>query len=120
MRNLQKDAGTIAGVGFATFCAAVLTALTPAFAAGPGAHWTYEGKEGPQKWGDLEKDFATCKLGKEQSPIDIKDVVAADVPPIAFAYKPAPLKIIDNGHTIQVNVPPGMFFRFARSAIAPS
>ena len=53
-------------------------------AAGP--HWTYEGKEGPQKWGDLEKDFATCKLGKEQSPIDIKSkgIATTKLPKIEF------------------------------------
>src|SRR5207302_357340 len=59
------------------------------------------------KWGEMKPEFATCKTGKTQSPIDIKDATGADLPPIAFAYKPAPLRIVDNGHTIQVNVPPG-------------
>ena len=31
----------------------------------------------------------------------------ADLPPIEFDYKPSPLKVIDNGHTIQVNYAPG-------------
>lgn len=96
-----------------TICAAALTALTPAFAAGPGAHWTYEGKEGPQKWGDLEKDFATCKLGKEQSPIDIKtkSVATTKLPKIEFDYKAAPLSVVNNGHTIQVNYEKGSVIR---------
>src|SRR5438552_10467640 len=70
-------------------------------------HWRYSGTAGPAKWGEMKPEFEACKTGKTQSPINIKEAVAADLPPIAFAYKPAPLKIIDNGHTIQVNVPPG-------------
>jgi carbonic anhydrase len=52
---------------------------------------------------------ATCGVGKTQSPIDIEDAVAkkSDLPAIAFDYKPSPLKIIDNGHTIQVDYAPG-------------
>jgi carbonic anhydrase len=41
----------------------------------------------------------------EQSPIDIRQdaVQKASLPAIRFSYQPAPLAIIDNGHTIQVN-----------------
>lgn len=76
-----------------------------------GHHWSYGGSTGPAKWGSLEKDFATCGLGKHQSPIDIREsaVKKADLPPITFDYKPSPLKIIDNGHSIQVNYAPGSF-----------
>ena len=31
----------------------------------------------------------------------------ADLPAIRFNYKPSPLRVIDNGHTIQVNYAPG-------------
>jgi carbonic anhydrase len=72
-------------------------------------HWGYEGSTGPAKWASLESEYATCGTGKTQSPIDIQDSAAkkSDLPPIAFDYKPSPLKIIDNGHTIQVNYAPG-------------
>jgi carbonic anhydrase len=72
-----------------------------------GEHWTYGEHGGPKEWGELDKAFATCKLGKVQSPIDIRGAKAADLPAIKFAYKPSPLKLIDNGHTIQVNYAPG-------------
>jgi len=78
-----------------------------AAAQGEGAHWTYGGHGGPAEWGALSSEFATCKLGKNQSPIDIRGAKAADLPPIKFDYKPSPLKVIDNGHTIQVNYDPG-------------
>ncbi|HKA41289.1 MAG TPA: carbonic anhydrase family protein [Burkholderiales bacterium] len=72
-------------------------------------HWSYAGSTGPAKWAKLEQDFGACALGKHQSPIDIHDNAAkkADLPAIEFDYKPSPLKIIDNGHTIQVNYASG-------------
>jgi carbonic anhydrase len=70
-------------------------------------HWSYGGKTGPDEWGKLSPEYAACKTGKQQSPIDIKHAKASDLPAIQFDYKPAPLHIINNGHTIQINYPPG-------------
>jgi carbonic anhydrase len=85
----------------ALFILPMLCCFLPAWAE--GKHWVYEGHGGPAEWGELDKAFATCKLGKLQSPIDIRGAASADLPAIKFDYKPSPLKIIDNGHTIQVN-----------------
>src|SRR5215470_6088368 len=78
-------------------------------AAQESPHWSYTGPTGPAKWGTLEKEYSSCALGKIQSPIDIRDGVAkkTDLPAINFDYKAATLKIIDNGHTIQINYAPG-------------
>ena len=70
-------------------------------------HWSYSGAEGPEHWGDLEPDFAACKTGQRQSPIDIVGAQPAELAPIHFDYKLSPLKIINNGHTIQINYEPG-------------
>lgn len=72
-------------------------------------HWGYDGSNGAQAWGDLEPGFAACKLGKFQSPIDIRDQEAkkAPLPPIRFGYAAAPAEVVNNGHTIQVNLPAG-------------
>ena len=35
-----------------------------AAASGP-VHWTYEGEEGPEHWGELSHDFAACSEGME-------------------------------------------------------
>jgi carbonic anhydrase len=72
-----------------------------------GQHWSYGGHGGPAEWGELDPTFVTCKRGELQSPIDIRGAKAADLPAIKFDYKPSPLKVIDNGHTIQVNYAPG-------------
>ena len=93
--------------------AAMATTAIPLAAAAEksaaGHEWSYEGAHGPVHWGDLKKDYAVCKTGKNQSPIDITGAVKADLPPIQFAYKAAPLSIINNGHSIQVNYPEGSF-----------
>ena len=68
-------------------------------------HWSYSGANGADKWGGLDNEFATCGVGQRQSPIDIRRTVKADLPPIQFAYKPIPLSIIDNGHSIKVDTP---------------
>ncbi|MGH7184858.1 MAG: carbonic anhydrase [Pseudomonadota bacterium] len=98
--------------GFETFLAGILAAglagmSTPGIGADSG-RWTYAGPTGPAKWGSLEKDFVQCTQGKNQSPIDIPDNEArkGDLPPLLFAYKPSPLRIVDNGHTIQVSYAP--------------
>ena len=84
-------------------------------AAEAAHHWSYSGATGPAKWAKLEKDFAACALGKNQSPIDIPDAEArkGDLPALLFDYRPSPLRIIDNGHTIQVNYAPGSTFSVA-------
>jgi len=80
-----------------------------------GAHWTYAGATGPAKWSSLDKGFTLCKTGTAQSPIDIPDADArkGDLPPLLFNYKPSPLRIVDNGHTIEVNYAPGSFVSVA-------
>ena len=74
-------------------------------------HWSYNGEEGPSHWGDLSPDYAVCKTGHHQSPIDIRDAKKADLPAIQFDYKESPLHIIDNGHTIMINYGAGSSIR---------
>ncbi len=65
--------------------------------------WSYEGANGPEHWGDLDPEYAACKTGKEQSPIDIRSAKKAELPVIRFEYKSGPLRIVNSGHTIRVN-----------------
>ncbi len=70
-------------------------------------HWSYSGDAGPNEWGKLDSTYAVCSSGKMQSPIDIRGAQKADLPVLKFEYNSVPLKIIDNGHTIQVDYPAG-------------
>lgn len=68
-----------------------------------GALWGYGGKIGPEHWGTLSSDFAACATGRHQSPIDLSRMITADLPVPRIDYKPVPLNIVNNGHTVQVN-----------------
>lgn len=81
--------------------------LGTAFAGGHGAHWGYTGHEGPEFWGDLSHDYAVCKTGLNQSPIDIANLTESELSPIIFSYNSVPLSIVNNGHTVQVNYAAG-------------
>ena len=74
---------------------------------GHAAHWSYEGSGGPEGWGQMKPEFAKCSTGTRQSPIDIRDGIKVSLDAVQFDYKPSAFRVIDNGHTIQVNVGPG-------------
>ena len=78
----------------------------PAAASETAHHWTYSGREGPAHWG------GTCAKGRAQSPIEIRSASAKHekLPPLEIDYRPGTLHIVDNGHTIQVNVDHGSSF----------
>lgn len=82
--------------------AASLFALSASVFAGSAPHWTYEGKSGPENWGELSDEFATCKTGKLQSPIDIRNAYNATLPPLEMNFHTAAEKLVNNGHTLQV------------------
>ena len=75
------------------------------------SHWSYEGHTGPTYWGDLDKKFQMCKLGKNQSPIDInkKNLIKSCLTPLKLEYNSKAAYIINNGHTIKVNINHGSF-----------
>lgn len=68
------------------------------------AHWAYEGEGAPIHWGQLNPAWALCGNGSRQSPIDIRDGIKVDLEPIVFDYKPTGFNVVDNGHTVQVNL----------------
>ncbi|WP_238947600.1 carbonic anhydrase [Caldimonas brevitalea] len=84
--------------------AAPTASATPPDAA---PHWHYTGPAGPAAWAQLDPQFAACSTGRLQSPIDIRDATPAPLPPLEFGYGSISPAIVNNGHTVQVNVPPG-------------
>jgi carbonic anhydrase len=68
-------------------------------------HWSYVGEGKPANWGKLSPNFTVCETGRNQSPIDLKNTVNAELPPIKFKYSMlSPTDILNNGHTVQVNL----------------
>lgn len=78
-------------------------------------HWSYEGAGGPENWGKLDPDYATCSSGKRQSPIDIRDGIRVELEPIRFDYRPASFRVVDNGHTVQVSLAGGSISLLGKS-----
>jgi len=70
-------------------------------------HWSYDGEAGPAAWAQLKPEYAQCAIGKRQSPIDIRDGIVVQLDAVKFDYRPSGFSVVDNGHTVQVNVAPG-------------
>jgi carbonic anhydrase len=101
MRVLETEPGRWA---CATVLAAVmLGAWTMASRAGESAHWSYSGASGPTHWSELSGEFALCKSGQSQSPIDIVDAVDTELPPLSVDYQWQVSQIVHNGHAIQLS-----------------
>lgn len=94
-------------------CLFTCAALCPpaAFAADAAPHWEYRGAHGPAHWAELGPTFQGCATGRAQSPVDIRNAEAAPLPALEFSYGRIAPAIVNNGHTIQVNVPPGQSLR---------
>lgn len=69
-------------------------------------HWSYSGEHGPEQWGRMKPDFHLCALGKRQSPINIQpgNTLLGPAEPLQINYTPSTGSVVNNGHTIQVDV----------------
>ena len=74
---------------------------------GHSAQWDYTGSSGPEAWGRLKPEFAKCSSGTRQSPIDIRDGLKLELEAVRFDYQPRAFRVVDNGHTVQVNLAAG-------------
>jgi carbonic anhydrase len=75
--------------------------------------WSYDDESGPTRWARLRDDYAICAAGKRQSPIDIREGIKVNLEEITFDYKPRSFRIIDTGHTVQVNVGEGLSLKIS-------
>jgi carbonic anhydrase len=102
----RRRALALFGTGLVTTCSTCL-ALSGLARASEAVHWSYEGHGGPEHWAELSPDFKTCAIGVQQTPIDLKSSVAARLAPVAPQFAEMPLRILNNGHTIQVSCAEG-------------
>lgn len=71
-----------------------------------GQEWNY-GDAGPEKWGGIDRSFSACAAGDQQSPVDLRDGIHADLPRLQIRLPKDNLTVSNNGHTIQVSAPGG-------------
>lgn len=72
--------------------------------------WDYSGESNAYVWGLLAPEFKSCSLGEQQSPININRVDGdrpEELAELKFDYQASKVEVVNNGHTIQVNYPPG-------------
>ena len=67
----------------------------------------YTGDIGPAHWAELDPAYHLCGDGTMQSPIDLYRASESNLPSLQIDYKSTALKIVNNGHTAQVNYAPG-------------
>lgn len=78
-------------------------------AAEQGAHWSYQGDDGPEHWGELSEQYKLCREGKNQSPVNLVADFRVDLPELVFEYHGTPVHETNNGHTILLRVTPGSY-----------
>lgn len=66
--------------------------------------WGYAGEGGPDRWAELRPEYRLCEQGTRQSPIDVRETVAVDLPPLGFAYQPSLFRLSDRGHSLHLAV----------------
>lgn len=95
---------------------ALTVALASALSSAPNAQehgdsgaplWEYQGEAGPNNWGDILAEYALCQTGGRQSPVDLPAGAPTTGASVDFDYRPTPLNVVNNGHTVQVNFEPG-------------
>ncbi len=70
-------------------------------------HWSYKGDTAPEHWGNLNAQWFFCNQGQYQSPIDIRDPVTGNLPPLNLYLSSPAGSITHNGHTIHITVEEG-------------
>jgi carbonic anhydrase len=98
--NRRHALKALAGLALCPLC-------PPSGFAAEAAHWSYEGGNGPAKWGDLDAASKVCAIGAQQSPIDIVAPIKSQLPPLKISWGKSADTIVNNGHTIQLNFAEG-------------
>ena len=70
-------------------------------------HWGYKGATGPSHWEDMDEKFSMCGKGKMQTPINIVATNDINLTPLNINYTTSSKNVINNGHTVQVNIQSG-------------
>jgi len=97
------------------FIVSVLLLLTNTVAASDStnttsnssSHWGYGKNNGPDHWSSMNPDYSLCSKGKNQSPVNISGFIKAPHKKLNTDYQTKVNEIVNNGHTIQINMKSG-------------
>lgn len=67
---------------------------------GKNVSWSYEGKDGPDNWGELDPAFISCEIGSNQSPINIEGTIKAGLKPLKGLQKFTIKDIMNDGRGV--------------------
>lgn len=85
-------------------------------AANTPPQWSYEGESGPEHWASLNRDYAKCGEGKNQSPVDLKwHKPSKGGGKLSLNYRPTAVQVENTGHTIQASFDSGNFASYEGS-----
>lgn len=65
------------------------------------SQWSYDGSTGPNYWADLDERFKFCKIGYNQSPINIKDEFVDNE--LKFFYNKSDVEKEKKNYVLRVN-----------------
>lgn len=103
-----RDSLTRFPLGRCLRCVVCAWPLLGQAAPAPAPAWDYSGDErGPARWGELSPAYALCGRGRRQSPIDIVAARRQALPALQFQYRSAPLRLVNDGHTVRLRVANG-------------
>jgi len=71
------------------------------FSASCKQEWSYEGKAGAEHWGELDEKYKFCKVGYNQSPIDVKYEFKKDED-LSFFYSNSDVEKERNNYVMRV------------------
>lgn len=68
--------------------------------------WGYTEENGPARWGEISKAYATCQTGINQSPIDIQTTTTSKLglPALNMQYVDGPTRFRRINHTLQATM----------------
>ena len=69
--------------------------------------WSYSGDTGPDRWAELDPSYASCSLGRRQSPVDLADASPGEHGDLALSYHLNKLTFTDAGPTLSITADPG-------------
>ena len=68
------------------------------------SHWSYQGFRGPRLWGFLEDAYRACRVGHQQSPIDIVMPHHADhQEDLVFQYSDNSFQVVTTEHGLRID-----------------